>query len=214
MRLVLVDDHPIVLAGLDRLFSTTPDVEVVGRCRNGREAIETTRNLRPDLLLLDLKLPDMSGIDVLKAIRQEDLPVRVVLLSAAAMADDVEAARKLGADGLLYKDLSPDELVTEVTRAAAGQRPFPPEVPEEPSVRAVRTALSARELQVVRAVAAGLRNRAIAEQLGIAEGTVKLHLHNIYEKLRIDSRLELMLLATRAGISASEPAAPATAARS
>jgi DNA-binding NarL/FixJ family response regulator len=208
MRLVLVDDHPIVLAGLDRLFATTPDIEVVGRCSNGREAIETTRNLRPDLLLLDLKLPDMSGIDVLKTIRQEALPVRVVLLSAAAMTDDVEAARRLGADGLLYKDLSPDELVTEVGRAAAGERPFPPETPEEPSVRAIRTALSARELQVVRAVAAGLRNRAIAEQLGIAEGTVKLHLHNIYEKLRIDSRLELMLLATRAGIGATDPAVP------
>ncbi len=206
MRLVLVDDHPIVLAGLDRLFASTPDVEVVARCLTGREAIEMTRTLRPDLVLLDLKLPDMSGLDVLKTIRQESLPVRVVLLSAAAMGDDVEAARRLAADGLLYKDLSPDELVTEVTRAAAGLRPFPPEVPEDPAIRAVRTALSAREIQVVRAVAAGLRNRAIAEQLGIAEGTVKLHLHNIYEKLHIDSRLELMLLATRAGIGASEPA--------
>lgn len=213
MRLVLVDDHPIVLAGLERLFGTTPDIEVVGRCRNGQEALETARSLRPDLLLLDLKLPDMSGIDVLRTVRQEELPVRVVLLSAAAMGDDVEAARRLGADGLLYKDLSPDELVAEVRRAANGQRPFPPELPEEPSVRAVRTALSARELQVVRAVAAGLRNRAIAEQLGIAEGTVKLHLHNIYEKLRIDSRLELMLLATRAGIGAADPAAPPAVAR-
>jgi DNA-binding NarL/FixJ family response regulator len=212
MRLVLVDDHPIVLAGLDRLFASTPDVEVVARCQTGREAIEITRALRPDLVLLDVKLPDMSGLDVLKTIRDENLPVRVVLLSAAATADDVEAARRLSADGLLYKELSPDELVTEVTRAAAGLRPFPPEVAEDPSIRAIRTALSARELQVVRAVAAGLRNRAIAEQLGIAEGTVKLHLHNIYEKLHIDSRLELMLLATRAGIVASDPAASTSAA--
>jgi len=213
MRLVLVDDHPIVLAGLDRLFASTPDVEVVARCQTGREALEMTRTLRPDLVLLDLKLPDMSGLDVLKTIRQEALPVRVVLLSAAAMADDVEAARRLAADGLLYKELSPDQLVTEVARAAAGLRPFPPEVPEDPAVRAVRTALSAREIQVVRAVAAGLRNRAIAEQLGIAEGTVKLHLHNIYEKLHIDSRLELMLLATRAGIVASDPSAATPSAR-
>ncbi len=212
MRLVLVDDHPIVLAGLDRLFASTPDIEVVARCQTGREALEMTRALRPDLVLLDVKLPDMSGLDVLKAIRDEALPIRVVLLSAAATADEVEAARRLSADGLLYKELSPDELVTEVTRAAAGLRPFPPEVPEDPSIRAIRTALSARELQVVRAVAAGLRNRAIADQLGIAEGTVKLHLHNIYEKLHIDSRLELMLLATRAGIVASDPAALAPAA--
>jgi two-component system nitrate/nitrite response regulator NarL len=214
MRLVLVDDHPIVLAGLDRLFASTPDVEVVARCQTGREALEMTRTLRPDLVLLDLKLPDMSGLDVLGTIRQEGLPVRVVLLSAAAMADDVEAARRLAADGLLYKELSPDQLVAEVARAAAGLRPFPPEVPEDPAVRAVRTALSARELQVVRAVAAGLRNRAIAEQLGIAEGTVKLHLHNIYEKLNIDSRLELMLLATRAGIGATDPSAAAATVRS
>jgi len=214
MRLVLVDDHPIVLAGLDRLFATTPDVEVVARCQTGREAIDATKKLQPDLVLLDVKLPDMSGLNVLKTIRDEQLPVRVVLLSAAAMPDDVAAARQLAADGLLYKDLSPDELVSEVMRAAEGLRPFPAEVPEDPSVRALRSALSARELQVVRAVAAGLRNRAIAEQLGIAEGTVKLHLHNIYEKLRIDSRLELMLLATRAGIGASDPIAAAPAARS
>ena len=84
MRLVLVDDHPIVLAGLDRLFASTPDVEVVARCQTGREAIEITRALRPDLVLLDVKLPDISGLDVLKAIRDEALPVRVVLLSAAA----------------------------------------------------------------------------------------------------------------------------------
>ena len=207
MRLVLVDDHPIVLAGLDRLFAETPDVEVVARCQNGREALEATRTMKPDLVLLDLKLPDISGIEVLKTIRAERLPVRVVLLSAAAMADDVAAARELAADGLLYKDLSPSDLVVEVTKAAAGLKPFPPEVPEEPSVRALRTALSGRELQVVKAVSAGLRNRAIAEQLGIAEGTVKLHLHNIYEKLGIDSRLELMLLATRAGMSADPPLA-------
>ena len=207
MRLVLVDDHPIVLAGLDRLFAETPDVEVVARCQTGREALEATRTMKPDLVLLDLKLPDISGIEVLKTIRAERLPVRVVLLSAAAMADDVAAARELAADGLLYKDLSPSELVVEVGKAAAGLKPFPPEVAEEPSVRALRTSLSSRELQVVKAVSAGLRNRAIAEQLGIAEGTVKLHLHNIYEKLGIDSRLELMLLATRAGMSSDAPLA-------
>ncbi len=210
MRLVLVDDHPIVLAGLDRLFAETPDVEVVARCQTGREALDATRRLKPDLVLLDLKLPDISGIEVLKTIRAEHLPVRVVLLSAAAMADDVAAARELAADGLLYKDLSPSDLVVEVAKAAAGLKPFPPEVPEEPSMRALRTALSSRELQVVKAVSAGLRNRAIAEQLGIAEGTVKLHLHNIYEKLGIDSRLELMLLATRAGMGSDSPLAAST----
>jgi DNA-binding NarL/FixJ family response regulator len=210
MRLALVDDHPVVLAGLDRLFAGLPNVEVVARCQTGREALEIARTLRPDLVLLDVKLPDMSGIQVLKAIRDEHLPVQVVLLSAAAMPDDVAAAKRLGADGLLYKDLSPDELVAEVTRAAAGLKPFPPDAPDDPAVRALWTALSGRELQVVRAVAAGLRNRVIAEQLGIAEGTVKLHLHNIYEKLGLDSRLELMLLATRAGIGASEQPAPAT----
>jgi DNA-binding NarL/FixJ family response regulator len=198
-----------VLAGLDRLFAETPDIEVVARCQTGREALEVTRTMKPDLVLLDLKLPDISGIEVLKTIRAERLPVRVVLLSAAAMPDDVAAARELSADGLLYKDLSPSDLVVEVGKAAAGLKPFPPEVPEEPSVRALRSALSSRELQVVRAVSAGLRNRAIAEQLGIAEGTVKLHLHNIYEKLGIDSRLELMLLATRAGMSSDSPLASA-----
>jgi DNA-binding NarL/FixJ family response regulator len=212
MRLVLVDDHPVVLAGLDRLFTGVPGIEVVGRCQTGREAIELARSAKPDLLLLDLKLPDISGIQVLRTIREEQLPVRVVLLTAAAMADDLVAARQLGADGLLYKDLSPDQLVAEVGRAAAGKRPFPPEVAEDPKVRALRTTLSVRELQVVRAVAAGLRNRGIAEQLGIAEGTVKLHLHNIYEKLGIDSRLELLLLANRAGISASDPRSEPSAA--
>lgn len=208
MRLMLVDDHPIVLAGLDRLFAGLPNVEVVARCQTGHEAIDVARNLLPDLVLLDLKLRDISGIQVLKAIRDERLPVRVVLLSAAAMPDDVALAKQLGADGLLYKDLSPNELVAEVSRAAAGLKPFPPDAPEDPAARSIRNSLSARELQVVRAVAAGLRNRVIAEQLGIAEGTVKLHLHNIYEKLGIDSRLELMLMATRAGITAGEHTVP------
>ena len=149
---MLVDAHPIVLAGLERLFAETPDVEVVACCQTGREALDAARTLKPDLVLLDLKLPDISGIEVLKTIRAERLSVRVVLLSAAAMADDVASARELAADGLLYKDLSPSDLVIEVAKAAAGLKPFPPEVPEEPSVRALRTALSRRELQLVKAV--------------------------------------------------------------
>jgi two-component system nitrate/nitrite response regulator NarL len=199
MRLILVDDHPIVLAGLERLFSTVPDFQVVARCQSGAQGVAATRGLSPDLLLLDLKLPDMSGLDVLRAVKQLQPAPRVVILSAAVMPQDVVTARDLGADGLLYKDLAPDDLVNEVRRAAAGLRPFPTDLPDDPML-ARYAQLTARERDIVMAAARGLRNRAIADELGITEGTVKLHLHNIYEKLRIQSRVELALVAKHLGV--------------
>jgi DNA-binding NarL/FixJ family response regulator len=199
MRLVLADDHPIVLSGLERLFSTAPDFQVVARCQSGEQALAATRGLRPDLLLLDLKLPDMSGLDVLRAVKALAPPPRVVILSAAAMPQDVVVARELGADGLIYKDLAPDDLVNEVRRAAAGLRPFPTDLPEDGLL--VRFAqLTARERDIAAAAARGMRNRAIADALGISEGTVKLHLHNIYEKLRIQSRVELAIASRQIGL--------------
>lgn len=200
MRLVLVDDHPIVLSGLDRLFASAPHAEVVARCHSGAEALSVTRALCPDLLLLDLKLPDMSGLDVLRTIREERLPVRVVILSAAAMAHDIAAARRLGADGLLYKDLAPNDLIMEVSRAAAGLKPFPADVPVTSPNGPRFDALSAREHEIIAAVGEGLRNRAIAERLGITEGTVKLHLHHIYEKVGVSGRVELLMAARDAGV--------------
>lgn len=200
MRLVVVDDHPIVLGGLDRLFSTVPDFDVVARCQTGEAALAAAGGLRPDLVLLDLKLPDMSGLDVLRAVKAGAAPPRVVILSAAVTAQEVAAARALGADGLLYKDLAPDDLITEVRRAMAGLRPFPTDLPEDAAMLERFAQLTARERDIVIATSRGLRNRAIADELGISEGTVKLHLHNIYEKLRIQSRVELALVSRQFGV--------------
>lgn len=200
MRLIVVDDHPIVLGGLDRLFSTVPDFDVVARCHNGETAIAAAQGLSPDLVLLDLRLPDMNGLEVLRAVKQSPTKPRVVILSAAVTAQDVATARELGADGLLYKDLAPDDLINEVRRAMAGLRPFPTDLPEDAAMLGRFAQLTARERDIVMAAARGLRNRAIADELGISEGTVKLHLHNIYDKLRIQSRVELALMARQIGI--------------
>jgi DNA-binding NarL/FixJ family response regulator len=203
MRLIVADDHPIVLAGLDRLFSTVPEFHVVARCPTGEQAVAATCSLAPDVLLLDMKLPDMSGLDVLRAVKRDVPAVRVVILSAAVMPHDIALARELGADGLLYKDLAPDDLVNEVRRAAAGLRPFPTDLQED-AVSSRFQQLTARERDIVLAASRGLRNRAIADRLGITEGTVKLHLHNIYEKLDIDNRVELALIARRVGLDPAE----------
>lgn len=200
MRLVVVDDHPIVLGGLDRLFSTVPDFDVVARCQTGAAALAAAGALNPDLVLLDLKLPDMSGLDVLRAVKAGTPSPRVVILSAAVTAQDVAVARALGADGLLYKDLAPDDLINEVRRAMAGLCPFPTDLPEDAAMLERFAQLTARERDIVVAASRGLRNRAIADELGISEGTVKLHLHNIYEKLRIQSRVELALAARELGV--------------
>jgi DNA-binding NarL/FixJ family response regulator len=212
IRLTLVDDHPIVLQGLQRLFETQRDFRVVACCGSGDAALETVRSAHPDVLVVDLRMPGRSGLDVLRAIAAEKLPCRTVLLTAAITDGDIVEAVRLGVNGIIMKESPPDTLVECVRRVARGEQSIERDTlakafgrvsRREAAARDVGGTLTPREIELVKMVTQGLRNRAIAERLAISEGTVKIHLHNVYEKLGVDGRMELMLWAQERGVSGS-----------
>jgi DNA-binding NarL/FixJ family response regulator len=208
IRVVVVDDHPIVLEGLERLFRLEGDIELVARCVNAGEALEALRIQLPDLLILDVRLPDRNGLDVLEAMRREGIPTRAVLLTAALSEDELLQALQLGVRGVVFKEAAPEVLVKCLRKVHAGERWLDGEflgralesvLSREGVARAGRSPLSAREMEIVRLAARGLHNRQIAEELTITEGTVKVHLHNVYEKLSVEGRVELTLYARDRG---------------
>lgn len=210
IQLVIVDDHPIVLHGLKRLFEGTDGFSVVQVCASGDEAVAAARARQFDVMLLDLRMPGQTGLDVLKSIAAEKLPGRIVMLTAAITDDEVVQAVMLGAQGVVMKESSPETLIECVRRVHHGEqwidretmgRAFDRVAQREEAQREVARVLTPREIEIVRMITQGLRNKAIAERLSISEGTVKIHLHNIYEKLGIDGRLELMLYAQNKGLA-------------
>jgi DNA-binding NarL/FixJ family response regulator len=204
IRVVLVDDHPIVLQGLQHLFARQADIEVAACCATVEEGLAAARTARPDVLVLDLRMPDGGGLALLDAINHEHLGLKTVVLTAAISDDEVAQAIHKGIGGLVLKESAPEQLLECVRRVHAGDRWFDPDamsrVLHSPSPREHAAAeragtLTGREREVVKMIAAGLRNRDIGERLAISENTVKVHLHNIYEKLGVEGRLELLLLA-------------------
>lgn len=205
IRVVLVDDHPIVLQGLQHLFARQPDLEVTACCATVEEGLKAARTLRPDVIVLDLRMPDGGGLALLDAINREQLRLRTVVLTAAISDDEVAQAMQKGIGGLVLKESAPEQLLECVRRVHAGERwldpdaitrvmqPVPPQTNHAAAERAAT--LTGREREVVRMIASGLRNRDIGERLSISENTVKVHLHNIYEKLGVEGRMELLLLA-------------------
>jgi DNA-binding NarL/FixJ family response regulator len=202
IRVVLVDDHQIVLHGLRQLFDRHDDFRVVAACSDGPSAVTAVAEHDPDVLVLDLRMPQHSGLDVLRTLAGKHERCRRVLLTAAIRDDEVMEAIKLGVTGLVLKESAP-EVLLECVRAVHAGRQW---IERDTVTRALQSAiardsgkaadaLTPRELEIVRMVAQGLRNKAIAERLSISEGTVKVHLHNIYEKLGVDGRLELVLSA-------------------
>jgi DNA-binding NarL/FixJ family response regulator len=195
IRLVIADDHPIVLDGLSQLFASESDVEVVERCTNGEEAIAAARRVKPDVLVLDVRMPVLSGLAVSRMLSAEKSPVRIVLLTA--QLNDVEAANavRYGVAGIVLKETAPRVLLQCVRAVAAGATWLDAKMAAAAASSGERRdaarSLTRRELDIVRMVATGARNREIGEKLGISEGTVKVHLHTIYEKLSIAGRVEL-----------------------
>lgn len=209
IRIAIADDHALVLHGLKRLFDGEPEFEVVECCGSGEDAITVARRGDIDVLLLDIRMRGMSGIDVLRILSAERLKCSTVLLTAALSDSDAVEALRLGARGIVLKEASPDTLLECIRRVSRGEQ----WIDSETMTRALDTitrresimsdpsrSLTARELEIVRMIAQGLRNKAIAERLSISEGTVKIHLHNVYEKLGLDGRLELMLHAQKQGL--------------
>ena len=210
IRLILADDHPIVLEGLAQLFRVEPEFHVEARCRDGEEALCEVRARRPDVLVLDVRMPRRDGLEVLRAIRLEGLTTRVVLLTAALEEEELVEALRLGVGGVVLKEMAPQLLLEAVKEVHSGgswldkgsvSRVLSKLLEREEVAKEVAQVLTPREIEIVRMVARGLRNRAVAEQLTITEGTVKIHLHNIYQKLGVDGRLELAVYAQSKGLS-------------
>jgi DNA-binding NarL/FixJ family response regulator len=200
LKLVLADDHPVVLDGLERLFHAEKDFTVVARCLDGAETLRAVRQHRPDLLLLDRRMPAPDGLEVIRNLQKDSFPTRIVLLTAELSEDDVLEAVRLGVKGVVLKEMPPQMLMECVRRVADGEqwierrsltRALDKMLCREAGFREVSSVLTPREIEIVRLATRGLRNHAIGEHLHISEGTVKVHLHNIYDKLGIDGRVGL-----------------------
>jgi DNA-binding NarL/FixJ family response regulator len=205
IRVLLADDHSVVREGLHMFLGRDPELEVVGEAADGAEAVQLARQLRPDVVLMDLLMPVMDGIAATAAIRQELPDIEVVALTSVLESEAVVAAVKAGAIGYLLKDTQAAELRRAIRAAAAGQVQLSPQamafllhqvrVPESPA-----TALTEREQEVLRLLAEGMSNKEIAHALHVVEDTVKTHVAHILAKLGVQSRTQAVLSAARLGL--------------
>ena len=209
IRLVLADDHPFILSGLENLFCTEEDIEVLASCVNGAEALEAVRKYRPDILVLDIRMPVKDGLEVAREIRKENLPTRMVLLTAVLDERESLEALRLGVQGIVLKEMAPQMLLQCIRKVHAGEQwierhsarqTLEKLLRQEAGVREIAAKLTPQEMTIVRLVAVGLRNKEIADKLHISEGTVKVHLHHIFEKFKVDSRLALLRYAQEKGL--------------
>ena len=209
IRIVIADDHPFILDGVDQLFRAESDCEIVARSTDGEEALRAVQTFRPDVLVLDVRMPHLDGIELLRRMHELQLPTKVVLLTASVDDARLLDAFRLGASGLVLKESAPRLLVQSVRQVARGEQSWNGKaiagalrlvLQREQAVAAASSVLTARELEVTRMVASGLRNKEIAARLAITEGTVKFHLHSIYEKLQVDGRYALMNYARDHGL--------------
>jgi DNA-binding NarL/FixJ family response regulator len=200
IRILAVDDHPLVREGIGTLISNQSDMAVIAEAANGAEAISRFREHRPDITLMDLRLPDMNGIDVLIAIRSEFADARVIMLTTYEGDVEIQRALQAGARGYLLKSMPPSELVSAIREVHAGRKRIPPEIAAHIAEHISEETLTARELEVLTHVVGGNRNRDIAERLFITEETVKVHMKHLMEKLGARDRTEAVAIAIRRGI--------------
>src|SRR5580693_554640 len=215
VRLLIADDHPIVRDGLKKLLLLEDDFEIVGEAGDGREVLEKVRDLDPDVLLLDLRMPNLDGLGALQALQQINKRTRVIILTASEDKNEFVQAMKLGCSGIVLKQTAPELIVKSVRKVHGGEiwldsnttaavmRQFavPGEIGGSGSGKSrERSPLSQREREIVQLVAQGYKNKEMAEKMFISEQTVKNHLHNIFDKLGVSDRLELALYAIHKGL--------------
>ena len=200
IRVLAVDDHPLLREGIAAVIGSQADMLLVAEATNGREAVERFREHRPDITLMDLRMPEMDGVDAIAAIRQEFPHARVIVLTT--YKGDVQAVRafKAGACGYLLKNMVRKELVETIRSVHTGHRRIPAEIASEIAEHVSDDALSPREVEVLRCAAAGSANKSIAAQLGISEDTVKAHMKSVLAKLYANDRTHAVTIAIKRGI--------------
>ncbi|SFK61101.1 two component transcriptional regulator, LuxR family [Sphingomonas sp. NFR04] len=200
ISVLVADDHALIRLGVASVIDLQPDMELVGEAEDGIAAVEAYRRLRPDLALIDLQMPNMTGLDAIVAIREEFPSARLIVLTT--YAGDVQALKALraGASGYLLKSTLRRELLEVIRAVHAGRFHVPPDIASEIGMNAMREMLSERELEVLLAVARGLPNKGVARDLGISEETVKAHVKSIFSKLNVADRTEAVTVAARRGI--------------
>jgi DNA-binding NarL/FixJ family response regulator len=200
IRVLTVDDHLLLREGIAAVLESQEDMTLVAQAANGREAVESFRRLRPDVTLMDLRMPDMSGIEAITAIRSEFPDARIIVLTTYAGDAQAAAALKAGASGYLLKNLVRRELLETIRAVHSGKRRIPPEIATEIAEHVADDALTGREIEVLRRVASGKSNKLIAAELEISEGTVKTHMKSILPKLDASDRTHAVMIALKRGI--------------
>jgi DNA-binding NarL/FixJ family response regulator len=200
IRVLGVDDHPLLNEGIAAIIMSQPDMQLVAQASSGRDAIEKFREHRPDVTLMDLRLPDMTGIDAMIAIRTEFPEARIIMLTTFEGDVDIQRALQAGARGYMLKSMPPKDLVAVIRQVHAGKKRIPSEVAARLADHLGEEDLTSREMEVLRLIADGSRNRDIAEKLFISEETVKVHIKHIMEKLAASDRTQAVSIALRRGI--------------
>jgi len=210
IRIVIADDHPVVRRGLSQFFADEEEMEIVAECADGESTLAAVIRHSPDVLIVDLRMPMLSGIDVLRSLKETNHPVPAVLLAGNISDEEVVEAMRLGVKGVVLKEMAPALLVQCVRKVAAGGvwlekeavgRALEKMLQSEQARAKAREVLTPREIDIVRMVARGLANREVGEKLFISEGTVKTHLHTIYEKLGLRGRVQLANYAQENGLT-------------
>jgi DNA-binding NarL/FixJ family response regulator len=200
IRVLCVDDHPIVREGVAAIINLQPDMTLAGSAATGGEALARFAELSPDVALVDLRLPDMTGFELIKKMRDQSPNARIIVLSSHEGDVDIQRALEAGAQGYVVKGIVRDELLDIIRSVHAGKRRLPAAVAQTLAEHMAEESISPRELEVLSLMAAGKRNKEIAGELSIAEDTVKMHVRNILSKLQVSDRTEAVTIALRRGI--------------
>jgi DNA-binding NarL/FixJ family response regulator len=200
IRVLAVDDHPLVRKGIASILANEADMELVAEAGNGSEAVEMFEQRHPDVVLMDLRMPQMDGIEATRKIRQADPEARIIALTSYDGDQDIYRALEAGVRGYMLKEMVHTEVVRAIRTVYSGKRLMPPEVAERLSEYFPQVALTPREVEVLGCVARGMANKEIAHQLGTANGTIKMHVQNILEKLGASDRTHAVTIAIERGI--------------
>lgn len=200
IKIMIVDDHPVVREGLSRIIVSESGMEVIAEAGTGAEALTQYRKLRPDIVLMDMRMPEMTGLQTIEAIRKEFSNARIIILSTYDLEEDIYQSLQAGARGYILKDSPRNELLASIRRVHAGERVIPPNIATRLAERIGGNELTAREFEVLKLIVKGRSNKQIGDDLGISEGTVKSHVNNILDKLGVTDRTQAMSVALKRGI--------------